>query len=166
MFQQAQKEGKLKPFPKVTTVASTQGIELLNQLNEGALIRVSLPSDQARLWATLCNYRIDAKHRLEASMNAVLTNHLLVGNGADGISNELNGIARASSVDAVEPWRERERTDAIAKSALCQATHAMPDWGEVAPGAPFNLIDEVMGEVRLHRCSLSLRARGSHGLSR
>jgi hypothetical protein len=41
-------------------------------LPDGKEMQVLTASDPARLWATLCNYRIQAKNGLEAAMNAVL----------------------------------------------------------------------------------------------
>jgi hypothetical protein len=75
-------------------------------LPDGKRIRIISPSEQARLWATLCNYRVQAKQRLEASMNAVLTIRPLVGKGADPIANDLKAISRSLQTDTLEPWRD------------------------------------------------------------
>lgn len=76
------------------------------RLPDGKHLRIAVASDQARLWATLCNYRIQAKQQLEASMNAVLTIRPLVGKGADAIANDLKSVGRGLLTDALEPWRE------------------------------------------------------------
>jgi len=75
-------------------------------LPDGKQIKLALPSDQARLWATLCNYRLEAKRRLEASTNAVLTIRPHVGKGADPISADLKRIALSLATDSLEPWRD------------------------------------------------------------
>jgi hypothetical protein len=73
---------------------------------DGKQVRISAPSEQARLWATLCNYRVMAKQRLEASMNAVLTIRPMVGKAADPLANDLKVVARSLQTDTLEPWRE------------------------------------------------------------
>jgi hypothetical protein len=65
------------------------------QMPDGKQVRITAASDQARLWATLCNYRIQAKQRLDASMNAVLMIRPWVGKGADPIAADLKSIARS-----------------------------------------------------------------------
>jgi hypothetical protein len=45
-------------------------------------MKVLAAADQARLWASLCNYRSQNKERLDASFNAVLIIRPWVGKGA------------------------------------------------------------------------------------
>jgi hypothetical protein len=75
-------------------------------LPDGKRLRVTTAPDQARLWATLCNYRIQAKARLEGSMNALMTIRPHVGKGADPIAADLKAISRSLQTDSIEPWRE------------------------------------------------------------
>jgi hypothetical protein len=80
------------------------------RMPDGKVMKIMAASDQARMWATLCNYRIQSKNRLEASYNAVLTIRPMVGKGADGLSADLNNIARSLKTDSLEPWQEIIRT--------------------------------------------------------
>lgn len=91
-------------FSKGTTLTSFT--ERIVKMPDGAEIRVTAPSDQAKLWATLCNYRMQAKQRLDASMNALLTIRPVVGKGADPVANELKAISRSLQTDTLDPWRE------------------------------------------------------------
>ncbi len=75
-------------------------------LPDGKEMRIHAASDQARLWATLCNYRIQAKARVEASFNAVLTIRPMVGKGADPLAADLKAISRGLQTDSLEPWQE------------------------------------------------------------
>lgn len=79
-------------------------------LPDGKRMRLSAASDQARLWATLCNYRIQTKVRLDASFNAVLMVRPWVGKGADPLSTDLKNMARDLQTDSFEPWKEVIRT--------------------------------------------------------
>jgi hypothetical protein len=91
-------------FSQGTSITSFR--ERFITLPDGKTVRITSPSDQARLWATLCNYRIQAKQRVEASMNAVLTIRPLVGKGADSIAADLKAVARGLQTDTLESWRE------------------------------------------------------------
>jgi hypothetical protein len=91
-------------FSQGTAITSFR--ERLVALPDGKAMRITSPSEQARLWATLCNYRVQAKQRVEASMNAVLTIRPLVGKGADPIAADLKSIARGLQTDTLESWRE------------------------------------------------------------
>ena len=81
-------------------------------LPDNKVIRVTTPSDQARLWSTLCNYRVQAKNRLEASQNAVLIIRPWVGKGANPLVSDLKNIGRSLQVDTLEPWKEAVQTQA------------------------------------------------------
>lgn len=80
------------------------------ELPDGKRMKVLAAADQAKLWATLCNYRIQTKARLDASFNAVLTIRPWVGKGADPLAHDLKNIARGLQTDSFEPWREVIRT--------------------------------------------------------
>ena len=75
-------------------------------LPDGKILRVTTPCDQARLWSTLCNYRVQAKNRLEASQNAVLIIRPWVGKGANTLVADLKTIGRSLQTDTLEPWKE------------------------------------------------------------
>lgn len=85
---------------------STSFRERMVDLPDGKRMKIIAAADQSRLWATLCNYRIQAKERLDASFNAVLTIRPLVGKGADPLAADLKSIARSLQTDSFEPWRE------------------------------------------------------------
>jgi hypothetical protein len=72
-------------YSQGTNLSSFQ--ERIVAMPDGKKIRIAAPSEQARLWATLCSYWVQAKQRLEASMNAVLTIRPMVGEGADPIQH-------------------------------------------------------------------------------
>lgn len=108
----------LSPF--VTTGLSEQlwyarGTEITSfrdrmvHLPDGAGMRILAASDQARTWAALCNYRIQARNRLEASFNAALIVRPWVGKGADAMTAELQALARSLQTDSFEPWKEAIR---------------------------------------------------------
>ena len=81
-------------------------------LPDGKRLRLSAPSDQARLWSTLCAYRLQAKQRLEASQNAVMIIRPWVGKGANPLVADLKSIGRSLLTDTLEPWREAVQTKA------------------------------------------------------
>jgi hypothetical protein len=91
-------------FSKGTEITAFR--ERTARMPDGKQVRISAASDQARSWATLCNYRMQAKQRLDASMNAVLMIRPWVGKGADPITADLKSIARSLQTDTLEPWRE------------------------------------------------------------
>jgi hypothetical protein len=76
------------------------------EMPDGKRIRILAASDQARLWAALCNYRIQAKARLEASFNAVMIVRAWVGKQADALSHDLKTLARDLLVNSMEPWKD------------------------------------------------------------
>lgn len=81
------------------------------RMPDGKELKILAPPDQSRLWATLCNYRIQTKQRLDASFNTVLTIRPWVGRGADPLSADLKNIARSLRTDSFEPWREVIRAE-------------------------------------------------------
>jgi hypothetical protein len=74
-------------------------------LPDGKQIRILTPSPHARLWATLCTYREQAKKRLDENFNAVLIIRPWAGKSADPIAAELRALARSMTTDAMEPWQ-------------------------------------------------------------
>jgi hypothetical protein len=74
-------------------------------LPDGKQMKLLVPSDHVRLWATLATYREQAKKRLDESWNAVLIVRPMAGKSADPISTELKGLARHLQTDSMEPWQ-------------------------------------------------------------
>lgn len=110
---------RLYPYiaPFVTTSASEQlwfsrGVELTAFqrrsviMPDGAEMVLLAAPDQARLWAALCNYRQEAKRRLDASMNALMVVRPWAGKSADGLASELKATAKSLLPDRSEPWTE------------------------------------------------------------
>lgn len=73
-------------------------------LPDGGVMRVLAPSDHARLWATLCVYREQAKVRLDANWNAVLQVRPLAGKSIDPLANDLKSLSKQLATDSMEPW--------------------------------------------------------------
>jgi hypothetical protein len=76
------------------------------RMPDGKVMKILAASDQSRMWATLCSYRVQAKSRLDSSYNAVMTIRPHVGKGADSITANLNDISRSLKTDGLEPWTE------------------------------------------------------------
>lgn len=73
-------------------------------LPDGKQIRIMTPPDHARVWASLCSYREQAKRRLEENFNALFVVRPWAGKSADPIANELRGVQRGLETDSLEPW--------------------------------------------------------------
>ena len=71
---------------------------------DGKSMRVMCPSDHARLWASLCTYREQAKKRLDENWNAVLIIRPWAGKSVDGLTAELKVATKQMMADALEPW--------------------------------------------------------------
>ena len=82
--------------------ASFENKEIL--MPDGKQMRVMCPSDHARLWASLCTYREQAKKRLDESWNAVLIMRPWAGKSVDGLAAELKAATKQMQADALEPW--------------------------------------------------------------
>lgn len=78
---------------------------------DGKKIKIAAPSDHARLWASLCNYREQAKKRLDENWNALLTIRPMAGRSADPLQTELRAVGRQLITDAMEPWTRVIRPD-------------------------------------------------------
>jgi hypothetical protein len=73
-------------------------------LPDGQIMRVLAPSEHARLWATLCVYREQAKVRLDANWNAILQVRPLAGKSVDPLANELKALGKQLATESIEPW--------------------------------------------------------------
>jgi hypothetical protein len=80
------------------------------EMPDGKKMKILAPPDHARLWAALCNYREQAKQRLDHNFNAVLIIRPWAGKNADPIAAELKNVARTLRPDALEPWQNVIKT--------------------------------------------------------
>ena len=78
---------------------------------DGRKIKIATPPDHARLWASLCNYREQAKKRLDENWNALLTIRPMAGRSADPLQTELRAVSRQLTTNAMEPWTRVVRPD-------------------------------------------------------
>ena len=74
------------------------------EMPDGKKIKILAPSDQARIWASLCTYREQAKKRLDENFNAVLIIRPWAGKNADPISAELRTVAKAMETNSMASW--------------------------------------------------------------
>jgi hypothetical protein len=81
-------------------------------LPDGKQMKIIVPADHSRLWATLATYREQAKKRLDESWNAVLIVRPWVGHNADPISADLKNLSRHLQTDSMEPWESIVRVEA------------------------------------------------------
>jgi hypothetical protein len=72
---------------------------------DGRHMKIMAPADHAKLWASLCTYREQAKKRLDENFNAVLIIRPWAGKNADPIAAELRQIAKTMTTNAIEPWQ-------------------------------------------------------------
>jgi hypothetical protein len=132
-------------YSKGTEVTAFQ--ERIIPLPDGKKMRVLTACDQAKLWATLCNYRMHAKQRLDASMNAVLIIRPWVGKGADPIAASLP--ARQQFVGA---GPNAIQTGQIERDQFEAAT--------IRRGVLLHLRGRGFGFLEVPPCSCHLRAVG------
>ena len=71
---------------------------------DGKKITILCPSAHARLWASLCTYREQAKKRVDESWNAVLIMRPWAGKSVDGLANELKMATKQLQANSLEPW--------------------------------------------------------------
>ncbi len=71
---------------------------------DGRRVTILCPSDHARLWASLCTYREQAKKRLDESWNAVLIMRPMAGKSVDGLAAELKAATKQMQVGIMDPW--------------------------------------------------------------
>lgn len=69
-------------------------------------ITVMAPPDHARMWATLCSYREQAKKRLEDSSQALFIVRPWAGKQADPVATELRGIAHQLETGSNYMWEQ------------------------------------------------------------
>jgi hypothetical protein len=96
-------------YAKGATLASFEDKALT--MPDGKTVRIKLPPDHARLWVTFCNYREQAKVRLDANFNALLMVRPLAGKSADPLQAEFRASSKALEVGSLEPWQRIVRTD-------------------------------------------------------
>lgn len=71
---------------------------------DGDGMTVLMPSDHARLWASLCVYREQAKKRLDESWNAAMLLRAWAGKSVDALSEQLKTATKQMRANALEPW--------------------------------------------------------------
>jgi hypothetical protein len=73
---------------------------------DGKKITIMAPPDHARMWATLCAYREQAKRRLEDNSNALLIVRPWAGRHADPLAKELTAIGRQLATGSNYMWEQ------------------------------------------------------------
>jgi hypothetical protein len=130
MLVQKMSDYDISLFPYISAFTSTfvsenlwhgQGTRLTSfenrviDLPDGNTMKILVPSDHARLWASLCVYREQAKVRLDASWNAVLQVRPMAGKSVDPLAAELKKTSRQLAANSMEPWeslvKSHEATD-------------------------------------------------------
>jgi hypothetical protein len=76
---------------------------------DGKQVKLMVPPDHARMWASLCTYREQAKQRLEDNFNSLFIVRPWAGRSADPISAELKNVARSLETNSTEPWEKLVR---------------------------------------------------------
>ena len=76
------------------------------ELPDGKTLRLLVPSDHARLWASLCVYREQAKARLDASWNSLLQVRPMAGKSVDPLAAELKKTSQQLVANSLIPWEE------------------------------------------------------------
>jgi hypothetical protein len=71
---------------------------------DGKEIKIMAPPTHAKVWASLCTYREQAKKRLEENMNALFIVRPWAGKSADPIAGDLRRVGRQLETDSLEPW--------------------------------------------------------------
>jgi len=77
---------------------------------DGKQIKILVPSDHAKLWASLCTYREQAKKRLDENWNALLIIRPWAGKEADPLAGELRSFQKQLMTDSMAPWENIIRT--------------------------------------------------------
>lgn len=78
---------------------------------DGKKIRLLMPSEHARLWASLCMYREGAKRRLDENYNALMIVRSMIGKNANPVETALKNVAKTLVPDAIEPWLNIVRSE-------------------------------------------------------
>ena len=123
---QRMSEYDLSLYPYMSAYASTsasetlwygRGEKLTNWENkiikmpDGKQITILNPPEHARMWAALCQYREQAKKRLEDNFNALFIVRPWAGKSADPIASQLNNVQKTLEPDAMEPWERIVRVE-------------------------------------------------------
>lgn len=82
------------------------------ELPDGRTMKLLVPSDHARLWASLCTYREQAKARLDASWNALLQVRPMAGKSVDPLAAELKKTSQQLVANSMIPWEDIIRIQA------------------------------------------------------
>lgn len=108
-------------FPYLNAYVTTQSSETLwygrgEQLTsfdnkvitmpDGKKMTIMAPPDHARMWATLCSYREQAKKRLDESMQALFIVRPWAGKHADPVANELKSVSRQMETGSNFMWEQ------------------------------------------------------------
>jgi hypothetical protein len=73
---------------------------------DGKAMTILAPSDHSRIWATLCNYREQAKRRLDDNANALFIVRPWAGRQVDPIANELKSLSKQLETDSNFVWEQ------------------------------------------------------------
>jgi hypothetical protein len=76
------------------------------EMPDGKKLKIMAPADHARMWASLCVYREQAKRRLEENWNSLFIVRPWAGKSADPVAQDLRGIARQLETDSLDPWEK------------------------------------------------------------
>lgn len=141
----------LSLYPYLNAYVTTQSSEVLwygkgEQLTsfgsktidmpDGKKITIMAPPDHARMWATLCSYREQAKKRLEDNTNALFIVRPWAGKQADPIANELRAVARQLETGSNYMWEQVVR---VQKAAV----DVNDGWGH-----PGDSVEELRREMK------------------
>jgi hypothetical protein len=111
----------LSLYPYLNAYVTTQSSEVLwygkgEQLTsytnrvismpDGGKITIMAPPDHARMWATLCSYREQAKRRLDDNMNSLFIVRPWAGKHADPIAKELTSVAKQLETGSNYMWEQ------------------------------------------------------------
>jgi hypothetical protein len=80
-------------------------------LPDNSKMKILVASDHARFWATMCKQHENNVVKIENNLNAALIIRPWVGKNADGLTSELNNIAKSLKFDNIEPWEDVIRLD-------------------------------------------------------
>jgi hypothetical protein len=102
---------------------------------DGKKMTIMAPPDHSRLWATLCNYREQAKKRLEDNFNSLFIVRPWAGKGADPIAHELKNISRQLETNSNHMWEQVVRVP--------RAVDKNDGWGH-----PGDTVDDLIREMK------------------
>lgn len=67
-------------------------------------MKILVPSDHARFWASMCVQHSESVRRIDDNMNALLIVRPWVGKSAESLAHDLKNAARSLKWDVDEPW--------------------------------------------------------------